>query len=90
MNAVAWQNGNTGDYDFAIKLLGDNDLIYSIKSNKPNVIYDGCRTRKLKGETIFEVKTNKLNALPIIDFLPVDYGNNNQAFGFKAGPVCFL
>lgn len=42
-----------------------------------------------EGKTIFEVRTKKSNQLPLIDFLPLDYGSEGQAFGFEVGPVCF-
>lgn len=47
------------------------------------------QTGKSKSETVFEVRTKKLNFLPIIDFYPTDYGLPHQAFGFQVGPVCF-
>lgn len=42
-----------------------------------------------RGKTVLEVRTNKLNTLPLVDFLPLDYGAPHQAFGFNLGPVCF-
>lgn len=47
------------------------------------------QTRKAKSETVFEIRTKKLDQVPIIDFFPVDYGLPHQAFGFEVGPVCF-
>jgi collagen type V/XI/XXIV/XXVII alpha len=38
---------------------------------------------------VFEIRSDKLGQLPIIDFFPVDYGQPHQAFGFEVGPVCF-
>lgn len=73
----------------AIKLLGDNDQEFSFSSAKPQVISDGCKARKGKGETIFEIRTKKLHQLPIVDFYPVDYGKPDQAFGFTIGAACF-
>lgn len=42
-----------------------------------------------KGKTVFEIQTDKLHQLPLVDFLPHDYGKPQQAFGFEFGPVCF-
>jgi len=42
-----------------------------------------------KEKSVFDFITKKSNQLPIIDFLPSDYGNRGQAFGFEVGPVCF-
>lgn len=89
MNSVAWFNSLTYNYDMSIKLLGGNGQEFSHTGLKPNIVFDGCTSRKAKSETIFEIKTKKMDHLPIIDFLPVDYGQSNQAFGFSVGPVCF-
>ena len=40
-------------------------------------------------KTIFELRTERLSQLPLVDFLPADYGMPHQAFGFEVGPVCF-
>lgn len=42
-----------------------------------------------KSESVFELRTRKLELMPIIDFYPMDYGQSNQAFGFQMGPICF-
>lgn len=89
VNAVAWYNQRTFNYDQAIKLLGDNEQEFSAKGVRPNVIIDGCKNRKSNGKTVFEIRTEKLGQLPIVDFFPVDYGQPHQAFGFEVGPVCF-
>lgn len=44
---------------------------------------------KTTGQTVFELRT-KASRLPIVDFMPKDYGKQNQKFGFKLGQVCFL
>lgn len=89
INAAAWYNAKTHKHDMAIKLLGDNNQEFSYASIKPIVVSDGCKSRDDKSETIFEVRSKKLNQLPLVDFYPIDYGNPNQAFGFSVGPVCF-
>lgn len=91
MNSVAWFNSNTENYDSSIKFLGENDMEvgYETPGAKPNVVSDGCRTGRSKSETVFEIRTKKVEYLPLIDFYPVDYGQQQQAFGFQMGPVCF-
>lgn len=93
MNSVAWFNSNSENFDSSIKFLGENDVEIGYESHpsiKPTVITDGCITGRTKGETIFEIRTKKLDVLPIIDFYPTDYGGQvQQAFGFQMGPVCF-
>lgn len=88
INGVAWYNMKSRKYDLSIKLLGDNEQEFSHSTVKPYIIADGCKSRKGKGETVFEIRTKKLSQLPIIDFYPVDYGMQDQAFGFSIGPVC--
>lgn len=89
VNSAAWYNQRTFNYDQAIKLLGDNEQEFSAKGVRPNVILDGCKNRKGSSKTVFEIRSDKLGQLPIIDFFPVDYGQPHQAFGFEVGPVCF-
>lgn len=73
----------------SIKIMGDNEYEFTSARLKQFVVVDRCKNRKAKGETIFEIRTRKLQQLPIVDFYPIDYGMPNQAFGFSAGPVCF-
>lgn len=58
--------------------LSDAELVVSIFQN-----------RKGSSKTVFEIRSDKLGQLPIIDFFPADYGQPHQAFGFEVGPVCF-
>jgi collagen type V/XI/XXIV/XXVII alpha len=53
------------------------------------VLIDGCKAKRAESKTVFEVRTEKLGELPLVDFYPVDYGQQQQAFGFEVGPVCF-
>lgn len=89
INSVAWYNSNNRKFDLALKLKSDDNHEFSYSSLKSFVIADGCRNRKSKSETIFDVRTEKLKRLPIVDFYPSDYGMPHQAFGFSVGPVCF-
>jgi len=89
INSAAWFDSRTGSYDSAIKLQGDNEVEFSAQENIPTIIMDGCKARQAESKTIFEVRTTRLGQLPIVDFYPVDYGQQQQAFGFEVGPVCF-
>merc|ERR1711936_822437 len=89
INSAAWFDSQSGNHNKAIKLQGDNDEEFSPRTNKPNILLDGCKTKQAESKTIFEVRTKKLGQLPLVDFYPVDYGKPHQAFGFEVGPVCF-
>lgn len=89
VNSIAWYNTKTYKYDMSISLLGQSGQEFSNTGLRPNIILDGCSSRTSKSETIFEIVTKKIVDLPIVDFLPIDYGMPNQAFGFSVGPVCF-
>jgi collagen type V/XI/XXIV/XXVII alpha len=90
MNSVAWFNSKTENYDLSIRLLGENDVEIGYETAvKPTILKDGCLTGRAKSETVFEVRTKKTSFLPLIDFYPLDYGHQNQAFGFQIGSVCF-
>lgn len=45
--------------------------------------------RERRGETNVEVRTRKMQHLPLIDLMIHDYGKKEQGFGFEIGPVCF-
>jgi len=89
INSAAWYDSRIGNYENAIKLQGDNEVEFTAEENKPNVILDGCKAKRAESKTVFEVRTEKLGELPLVDFYPVDYGQQQQAFGFEVGPVCF-
>ncbi|KAJ8938471.1 hypothetical protein NQ318_004111, partial [Aromia moschata] len=68
INSAAWYNTKTNKLDLSIKLLGENEKEFSSSGLKPQVLFDGCKSRKSKGETVFEIRTKRLNQLPIVDF----------------------
>ena len=39
--------------------------------------------------TEFTLTVHKMARLPIRDFMPRDYGQPGQEFGFEVGPICF-
>lgn len=89
INSAAWYDNQAASYKNSIKLLGDNEDVFSSQRNKPNVLLDGCKTKSTESKTIFEVRTGELIQLPLVDFYPIDYGKQHQAFGFSVGPVCY-
>jgi len=93
VQSKAWFDEDNLNHDKAIKFQGQDEHIFSIDTIKPNVLIDGCAGGRGvptdKARTVFEVRTDKLSQLPLVDFQPKDYGMPNQAFGFEAGPVCF-
>lgn len=92
VQSKAWFDEDNLNHNKAIKLMGEDEQIFSIDTIKPNVLTDGCATKSGvpgKTRTVFEVRSKKLAHLPLVDFQPTDYGLPNQAFGFEAGPVCF-
>lgn len=90
MNSVAWFNSQSENYDLAIRLLGENEVEMGYDTPiKPSILKDGCYSGRARSETVFEIRTKKTQFLPIIDFYPHDYGQQQQAFGFQMGPVCF-
>merc|ERR1712241_115743 len=82
INSAAWYDSRIGNHNNAIKLQGDNEEEFSPDNNQPNILLDGCRNKRAESKTIFEVRTQKLGQLPLVDFYPVDYGKPHQAFGF--------
>lgn len=92
VQSKAWFDEDNLNHNKAIKLMGQDEQIFSIDTIKPNVLTDGCATKSGvpgKTRTVFEVRSKDLSHLPLVDFQPTDYGLPNQAFGFEAGPVCF-
>lgn len=48
------------------------------------------QARKGSSRTVLEVRTPRLEQLPLLDFHVMDFGEPGQRFGFEVGPVCFL
>lgn len=89
MNSAAWFNQQSGTYNSAVKLMGFNGQVFGPENEKPLVLSDGCKSRTTSSKAVFEVHTTRMEQLPLVDFLPVDYGLSHQAFGFQVGAVCF-
>uniref|UniRef100_T1PCG7 Fibrillar collagen domain protein n=1 Tax=Musca domestica TaxID=7370 RepID=T1PCG7_MUSDO len=90
-NSVAWHDRAGNNYEKSLTFLGDNEMEIGRESRgvTVEVVKDECANTHATGSTILLVNTKRLNYLPINDFLPLDYARENQAFGFKVGPVCF-
>ena len=89
-NSAGWYNVDDYSLNWALVLQGQNDHEFDTKYfTSQQVIYDGCRNRRSQSYTVFEVKTKKLNQLPLVNFVPKDYGAGYQMFGFEVGAICF-
>jgi len=87
----AWFDTDSDTHDKSVILMGANEEEFAYGTKyEPNVIKDGCKNKPAKGKTVFEIETTKLHQLPIIDFLPGEFGGDqNSRFGFEVGPICF-
>uniref|UniRef100_H9G7I4 Fibrillar collagen NC1 domain-containing protein n=1 Tax=Anolis carolinensis TaxID=28377 RepID=H9G7I4_ANOCA len=90
-SAAGGSSTSVGGYQQALRFLGANeeDISYD---NSPYVkaLADGCAPRKGPSSTILEVRTPRVEQLPLLDVRLMDFGNSGQKFGFQLGPVCFL
>ncbi|XP_045542262.1 collagen alpha-2(I) chain-like [Papilio machaon] len=66
-----------------IKLYGFN----SAEFKEPQLIKDDCKEGK--GEIVLEIKTSRIERLPISDFQPLSYVEASHQFSFVVGPICF-
>jgi len=88
--SVAWFDAASDSYEKAISLVGANDFLFDTRElPERRVLHDGCQNKEANGKTVFEITTSRVNRLPIVDFVPTDYGEASQRLGYKAGPVCF-
>ncbi|XP_040356487.1 collagen alpha-1(XI) chain [Ixodes scapularis] len=86
-NVNAWYSQKSKDHGNALRFLGHNEELMTYKKNSPMVSLDDCQYRD--GKTIFDFKTKRPATLPLVDFQPIDFGGEHQAFGFELGPACF-
>ena len=61
-------DNQAASYANAIKLLGDNEDVFSSARNKPNVLLDGCKVRKI---------IQRIKHIKIIIILDEIYGKQN-------------
>lgn len=43
INSAAWYNQKANNYDFAVKLMGEDEFEFGMETIKPNVLVDGCK-----------------------------------------------
>ncbi|NXT59614.1 CO5A1 protein, partial [Pluvianellus socialis] len=89
--AVAWHDAASGDHQRALRFLAANEEELSYDTSPYiKAATDGCAARKGSGRTVLEVRTPRLEQLPLLDLRVMDFGEPGQRFGFEVGPVCFL
>ena len=55
-----------------------------------HVVSDGCKVKDNEArQSVFEVRTDRLEHLPIQDIAAYDVGSRGEEFGLEIGPVCF-
>jgi len=89
-NSAAWYDQKSRGFEHALTLMGSADHEFETRDlSGDEVPFDGCKDHRSNTYSMFEIRTRKLDWLPVIDFMPKDYGEPWQQFGFEAGPVCF-
>mgnify|MGYP002715709437 FL=1 len=48
INAAAWHNQKGDNYNFSIRLLGENEVEFGYNEIKPIILADGCKVSYLK------------------------------------------
>lgn len=43
INSAAWHSQKANNYNFAIKLMGENEFEFGVDTIKPNILVDGCK-----------------------------------------------
>ncbi|NXN72904.1 CO5A1 protein, partial [Himantopus himantopus] len=89
--SVAWHSAASGDHQRALRFLAANEEELSYDTSPYiKAVTDGCAARKGSSRTVLEVRTPRLEQLPLLDLRVMDFGEPGQRFGFEVGPVCFL
>ncbi|NXN61316.1 CO5A1 protein, partial [Rynchops niger] len=89
--SVAWHSAASGDHRRALRFLAANEEELSYDTSPYiKAAIDGCAARKGSSQTVLEVRTPRLEQLPLLDLRVMDFGESGQRFGFEVGPVCFL
>ncbi|NXF51549.1 COBA1 protein, partial [Oceanites oceanicus] len=91
-HAVAWYDARAGTFARALRFRGANEeeLGHNHPATPVHALHDGCQGRHGQEWTVLEVTSSRVERLPLMDVAVVDFGDTNQKFGFKLGPVCFM
>jgi hypothetical protein len=93
-NAIGVYDASTNTYDYALKLLGDNDVEIThngIHGKSYTVDYDNCKNQMQYSRwarTKVTFKTSRTDRLPIVDLATFQI-NRDMEFGIYIGKVCF-
>jgi len=92
-NSAAYYDAQTSSYDSAVLFEAANDLELSANGGKRrgyDVKLDECQYKSAEwARSVFEVRTEKTQRLPLVDIAVRDAGSADQEFGLEIGPVCF-
>jgi len=92
-NSVAYYDARAQSYDSSVIFESSNDLELSAQGGKRrgyDVKLDECQYKADSwAKTVFEVRTEKTQRLPLLDIGVRDAGAAEQEFGLEIGPVCF-
>ncbi|KAG9464825.1 hypothetical protein GDO78_019334 [Eleutherodactylus coqui] len=88
--SAAWHMASADSYDKALHFMGANDEDLSFHTSPYiKALRDGCSMKKGTDKTVLEIHTPRVEQLPLMDAMFMDFGEPNQKFGFEVGPVCF-
>jgi len=92
-NSLAYYDARAQSYDSSIIFETNNDLELTAQGGKRrgyNVLLDECQYKAdAWAKTVFEVRTEKTQRLPLVDIAVRDGGSAGQEFGLEIGAVCF-
>ncbi|XP_067399247.1 collagen alpha-1(V) chain-like [Emydura macquarii macquarii] len=89
--SAAWRSAASGGHQRALRLRGASEEEMSFGSSPYiTALSDGCAARQGPARTVLEVRTPRVEQLPLLDARFMDFGQPDQKFGFEVGPVCFL
>lgn len=78
-----------------IKLMGDMEDYDEADARdkpvlRPQILIDDCKMKdSVQRRSVFEIKTDKMNQLPLLDVAAYDVGDDGEEFGLEIGPICF-
>jgi len=73
-----------------LRVMTDDETVTDMTKLDAKVITDEC---KIKDNTwrksVYEIETEDLETLPIVDIAAKDIGDKDEEFGLEVGPICF-